>query len=169
MFFPDASFGMWCVCPPCCDTVFSVSGDVCCWWFRSVKSGSFVISFSGSYVLWRFISPCDCDSDERLDCFWSPVVVAEDVVSTVSVVVLLIVVELSELVSELPVEVARRLSWRTLYIIFKSLPSSIISCAIHVRMFRVSCWEKESGSRMSMMMMIILLLFFQKQNLASVI
>ena len=149
MFFPDASFGMWCVCPPCCDTVFSVSGDVCCWWFRSVKSGSFVISFSGSYVLWRFISPCDCDSDERLDCFWSPVVVAEDVVSTVSVVVLLIVVELSELVSELPVEVARRLSWRTLYIIFKSLPSSIISCAIHVRTFRVSCWEKESGSRMS--------------------
>jgi hypothetical protein len=49
------------------------------------------------------------------------------------------------------------------------LPSSIISCAIHVRTFRVSCWEKESGSRMSMMMMIILLLFFQKQNLASVI
>ena len=94
-------------------SVFSVSGDFCCWWCRSVKSGGFVISFSGSYVLWRFISPCDCDSDERLDCFWSPVVVA------------------------------RRLSWRTLCIIFKSLPSSIISFAINVRTFRVSCWEPE--------------------------
>jgi hypothetical protein len=108
-----------------------------------------VISFSGSYVLWRFRSPCDCDSGERLDCFWSPAVVAVDVVSTVSVVVLLIVVELSELDVELHVAVARRLSWRTLYIIFKSLPSSIIPCAIHVRTFRVSCWEKESGSRMA--------------------
>jgi len=62
--------------------VFSVSDDVCCWWFRSVKTGDFVISFSGSYVLCRFIAPCNCDSDERLDCFWSPVVVSVDVVST---------------------------------------------------------------------------------------
>ena len=104
---------------------------------------------SGSYVLCRFIAPCNCDSDERLDCCWSPVVFAVDVVSTVSVVVLLIAVELSELVAELHVEVARRLSWKTLCIIVKSLASSIISCAIHVRTFRVSCWEKESGSRMS--------------------
>ena len=77
-------------------------------------SGGFVISFSGSYVLCRFIAPCNCDSDERLDCCWSPVVVAVDVVSTVSVVDLLIAVELSEVVSELPVADASRLSWRTL-------------------------------------------------------
>ena len=75
--------------------------------------------------------------------------VAVDVVSTLSVVVLLIAVELSEVVAELPVAVAKRLSWRTLCLTFKSLPFSVISCAIHVRTFRVSCWEKESGSRMS--------------------
>jgi hypothetical protein len=44
---------------------------------------------SGAYVLCLFIAPCNCDSDERLDCCWSPVVVAVDVVSTVSVVDLL--------------------------------------------------------------------------------
>jgi len=38
-----------------------------------------------------------------LDCCWSPVVVAVDVVSTVSVVDLLITVELSEVCAELPV------------------------------------------------------------------
>ena len=54
---------------------------------------------SGSYVLWHFISPGDGDSDEPLDCFWSPVVVALDVVST-DVVDLLIVVDLSEHVVE---------------------------------------------------------------------
>ena len=70
-------------------SVFTVSGDFCCWWCKSVKSGGFVITFSGSYVLCRFIAPCNCDSDERLDCCWSPVVVAVDVVSTVSVVDLL--------------------------------------------------------------------------------
>ena len=73
-----------------------------------------MISFSGSYVLCRFIAPCNCDSDERLDCCWSPVVVAVDVVSTVSVVDLLIAVELSEVGAELPVADASRLSWRTL-------------------------------------------------------
>ena len=102
-------------------------------------------------VFCRCGSPCKCDSDGRLDCFRSPVVVAVDVVrcvgggSTVSVAVLPIVVELSGLVAELPVSVARMLCWRTLYIIFKSLPSSIISWAIHVRTFCISCWEKESG------------------------
>ena len=45
------SFGMWCVSPPCCVYVFCVSGDFCCWWFRSVKSWGFVISFRGSYGL----------------------------------------------------------------------------------------------------------------------
>ncbi len=108
-----------------------------------------MISFTVAYVLCRFIDPCNCDSGERLYCCWSSVVVAEDQVSTVTVVDLLIAVELSEVGSELPVADAIRLSWRTLCIIFKSLPSSIISCTIHVRTFRVSCWEKESGSRMS--------------------
>jgi len=64
---------------------------------------------SGSYVLCRFIAPCNCDWDERLDCCWSLVVV-----TTVSVVDLLIAVELSEVGAELPVADASRLSWRTL-------------------------------------------------------
>jgi hypothetical protein len=84
-----------------------------------------------------------------LDCFWSPVIVAVYVVSTVSVVFLLIVVELSELVAELPVAVARRLSWRTLYIIFKSLPSSRVpSMYVPCIMLGEGEWEsdvKEGG------------------------
>ncbi len=158
------SFGMWWVSPPCCGAVISVFGDFCCLWSRSVRYvfslftgelGGFGISISKSYVFSRLRSPCSCDSDGRLDCCRSPVVFALDGmycvggVPIISVAVLSIVVELSGLVAELPVAVARRLSWRTLYIIFKSLPSSIISCAIHVRTFPVSCWEKESGSRMS--------------------
>ena len=94
------------------------SAVACTFFFSSLASSS--------YVLCHFISPCNCDSDERLDA-----------------------IDLSELVSELPVAVVRGLWWRTLCIIFKSLPSSIISCVIHVRTFRVSCWDKESGSRMS--------------------
>ena len=64
---------------------------------------------SGSYVLCRFIAPCSCDSDERLDCCWSLVVV-----TTVSVVDLLIAVELSEVGAELPVAGSSRLSGGTL-------------------------------------------------------
>ena len=57
-----------------------------------------------SCVLCLCGSPCNCDSDGRLDCFRSPVVVAVDVVrcvgeaSTVSVAVPPIVVELPGLV-----------------------------------------------------------------------
>ena len=115
-----------CVGPPCCVSIISVSGDFC-WHVVTGELGSF--SISNSYVFCRLRSPCNCDSDWRLDCFWSPVAVALDGVhcvggaSTVSVAVLPIVVELSGLVAELPVSVASMLSWRTLYIIFKSLPS----------------------------------------------
>ena len=155
------SFGMWWVSPPCCGAVISVSGDFCYLWSRLVRYvftgwlGGFGISISNSYVLCHFRSPCNCDSDEGLDCFRSPVVVAVDVVrcvgggSTVSVAVLPIVVELSGLVAELPVSVARMLYCRTLYIIFKRF-ASIISWAIHVRTFCISCWKKESGCWMSM-------------------
>ena len=155
------SFGTWWVGPPCCSVVISVSGDICYSWSRLVwyvvtgEFGGFRISISNSYVFCRLRSLCSCDSDWRLGSFRSPVVFAPGCVHCVgrvpmvSVAVLPIVVELPGLVAELPAAVAGRLLWRTLYIIFKSLPSSIISCAIHVRTFHVSCWEKESGSRMS--------------------
>ncbi len=109
------SFGMWWVSPPCCGAVISVSGDFCYLWSRLVRYvftgwlGGFGISISNSYVLCHFRSPCNCDSDEGLDCFRSPVVVALDGVHCVGGA-LPIVVELPGLVAELPVAVARRMS-----------------------------------------------------------
>ena len=73
-----------------------------------------MISFSGSYVLCRFIAPCNCDSDERLDCCWALVLVAVNVVLTVSEVDRLIAVELLEVGAEFPVAGSSRLSCGTL-------------------------------------------------------
>ena len=69
---------------------------------------------SGAYVLCLFIAPCNCDSDERVDCCWALVLVAVNVVLTVSEVDRLIAVELLEVGAEFPVAGSSRLSCGTL-------------------------------------------------------
>ena len=71
-------------------------------WIMAGVSNPGLLKFN---VFCRCGSPGNCDSDGRLDCFRSPVVVAVDVccmgsASTVSVAVLPIVVELPGLIAE---------------------------------------------------------------------
>ena len=129
-------------------TLFKVTEPV------TIGFGDFGISISLD-VFCRLRSPSNCVSDGRFYCFRSSIVVTLDGTrcvggaSGVCVVIIPIVVGLPGLFAVLPVSVARLLYWRTLYTMFKRLPSSIISLAIHIRTLLMSCWEKESGCWMS--------------------